>query len=202
MVTVVSSGDLTAVEVKRVVNIYEWKQVPSQTPTDLELALALRTQTWTEVTQDQMCHRCCCLAFLHRVESKRHVKSLHWQRQWQSDEEVERMKKQCRWQQMVERRAKAANSSQRERKQFAEPEYLESKLVKLKCPFLCCFLPSFFLLSPSLSSSLSSSFSRSFLSIKINPAIDIKYLPIMGRWWNSDGQKKWWPHHFHPPPSS
>ena len=54
MVTGVSLGALTAVEVKRVVNIYEWEQVRSQTPTDSELALALRTQTWTEVTQDQM----------------------------------------------------------------------------------------------------------------------------------------------------
>ena len=54
MVTGMSSGARTAVEVKREVNIYEWKQVRSQAPTDSELALAFRTQTWTEVTQDQM----------------------------------------------------------------------------------------------------------------------------------------------------
>ena len=62
MLTGMSSGARTAVEVKREVNIYEWKQVRSQAPTDSELALAFRTQTWTEVTQDRMFHRCCCVA--------------------------------------------------------------------------------------------------------------------------------------------
>jgi len=82
---------------------------------------------------------------------------------------------------MVECGANYANSSQRERKQLAESEYLdlesESKLVKLKrnvnAHSLCCFLQSFSLLSSSLSSSL---FHFIFF-LTLTHSQDIKYLP-------------------------
>jgi len=58
------------VEVNREVNNYEWKQVRSQAQQTSELALAWRMQTWTEMIQDQMCHRGCGSALLRSGRNK------------------------------------------------------------------------------------------------------------------------------------